>query len=585
MIRKALFLIGALALSLSNVASGQDHSVRIRNLDAALTVNSDGTLYVTERLTIKFTGRVFKIWRDLSVRNKTAEGRSTELDIRGLSVTNESGQWHRIEARARRGAIEVSIWVTPWPVNEDRVVVISYRVTNAIRFFQAGSEKGLLDELYWSVNDRDFPIDNAHVVVALPAGVAPTSAAVYTVYSPLNPFFPDLNAESPPVPADAKIETNGNTVGMSLPGGVPPREVMMVAVDWPAGHVTRPVKAPPGPGISRIQWWPLLIPLLIFLVAFITWHRRGRDPEEGSYAVRYEPVEGMSPAEVGTLVDDSVDAADLTATMVDLAARGFLRIEEIAESRVVGLFKSTDHIIHIIRERPEWAGLKLHESEFLALLSRVARYPDEWLASHAAPGPSSMVRMSSLKYNLNASMTERIYDAIYGSLISSGYYIARPDKIKQLLTGAGLFSVIIGLSLPQLAFRFQSAMVSPVPVIIAAVLTPLILFVFAPIMPARTAAGARAREAALGFKEFLNRVQDQGNGVIPSPEMFERYLPYAIALGGAGHWAKAFEELCREPPKWYVGGTGQFSASSFSSSISTMSSGGASSRIPRPHGR
>jgi hypothetical protein len=182
-----------------------------------------------------------------------------------------------------------------------------------------------------------------------------------------------------------------------------------------------------------------------------------------------------------------------------------------------------------------------------------------------------MLRTSSLKYNLNASMTERIYDAIYGSLISSGYYIARPDKIKNLLIGAGLFSTIIGLALAPLAVRFQSAMVSPVPVTIAAVLTPLILFVFAPIMPARTAAGARAREAALGFKEFLNRVQDPGNTtVIPSPEMFERYLPYAIALGGAGHWAHAFEELCREPPAWYVGGTGRFNTSSFSKSISTI---------------
>lgn len=545
--------------------------MRIRNLDVTLTVNSDGTLDVTERLTIKFTGRWFQIQRDLSLRHQTAEGRASELDIRGLSVTNENGQWHRIVVRPQRGFFEVSIWVTPWPVNEERVVIIRYSVMNAIRFFQAGSEKGLLDELYWSVNDRGIPIDNAHVVVALPAAVTPTSVAVYTVESPLNPFFPALLSERPPVLEDAKIETNGNTVGMSLRRGLAGRDVMTVAVDWPAGHVTRPLKAPPPPGISRIQWWPLLIPLLIFLVAFLTWRRRGRDPEEGSYVVRYEPVEGMSPAELGTIVDDNVDAADLAATMIDLAARGFLRIEEIAERRAVGLFKSTDLIIHIIRERPEWAALKLHEREFLALLARVAKYPDEWLASHAASGASGRVRTSSLKYNLNASMTQPIYDAIYGSLISSGYYIARPDKIKKLLTLAGLFTAVIGISLSQLAFRFPSALVSPVPVTIAAVLTPLILFVFAPIMPARTAAGARAREAALGFKEFLNRVQDPGNTtVIPSPEMFERYLPYAIALGGAGHWAHAFEELCREPPQWYVGGTGRFSASSFSKSISTI---------------
>jgi uncharacterized membrane protein len=111
----------------------------------------------------------------------------------------------------------------------------------------------------------------------------------------------------------------------------------------------------------------------------------------------------------------------------------------------------------------------------------------------------------------------------------------------------------------------------------------VVLFLFALIMPARTVEGARAREATLGFKEFLERVESERyRKMITSPEMFERFLPYAMAFGVADAWAKAFENIYREPPTWYVGGTGQFSASSFSHDINSMSSAMSSSMSSSP---
>ena len=126
-------------------------------------------------------------------------------------------------------------------------------------------------------------------------------------------------------------------------------------------------------------------------------------------------------------------------------------------------------------------------------------------------------------------------------------------------------------------------MLSPIALVVAAVSSTLIMFVFAQIMPARTIAGARAREATLGFKEFLGRVDEERmKKMITSPEMFERFLPYAMAFGVADKWAKAFEDMYRELPTWYVGGSGQFSASSFSHSISDMSTAAASSMSSSP---
>jgi hypothetical protein len=229
-IRRACFLIGALALSLSSVASGQDRAIRIRNWDAVLTVNIDGSLDVTERLSIKFTGRWSRIQRDLSLRPTTAGGRP-ELDIRQVSATDADGQPLRVEAyRGGRykggggsGALHVGIWVTPYPINEDRTVIIRYHVANAIRF----------DELLWSVNDAGYPIDKAHVVVVLPTGVEPARTVVYTRDSDTKYVFSWLNPGAK-VATDARIETNGNTVGISLPRALSAFEIMTIVVGWPS---------------------------------------------------------------------------------------------------------------------------------------------------------------------------------------------------------------------------------------------------------------------------------------------------------------------------------------------------------------
>jgi hypothetical protein len=250
--------------------------------------------------------------------------------------------------------------------------------------------------------------------------------------------------------------------------------------------------------------------------------------------------------------------------------RGFLRVEEITESHLLGLSKSTDYIIHIIRKRSEWTGLKTHEERYLEALSS------------AAPTDGYKVKVSELKNKFYRSLP-KIRDAIYDNLVSSGYYRQRPDKVKGKWVGLAVLVAILGGGLAVLAMKQMWVMISPVALIASTVLSAVIVFVFAQIMPARTTAGARAREAALGFKEFLGRVEEERyKKMIASPDMFERYLPFAMAFGVADNWAKAFEDMYREPPSWYVGGTGQFSAINFASSIGNMSSAAASSMSSSP---
>lgn len=557
---RALLVTLILVVSLAKDASAQDRFIRIRDFGARLIVNTDGSLDVTEHLIIGFSGQWNGIVRDLSLRHNTAQGRATKLDVDVVSITDGAGQPLRVEEERKdngwtRG---LRIWV-PGASNADREVVIRYRVGNAIRFFYADSDVGALDELYWNVtgNSWTMPIDKAHARVVLPSGVTPTQTAVYT-------------GVGGSVATDASIQKSGNEVEFTLGRGLAPYEGMTVGVGWPAGHIaSRPSLARQRLGQAML-WSPLVVPLIVFVLAFRAWQKRGRDPEEGSFVVRYEPVEGTTPAELGTLVDHVAEMRDITATLVDLAVRGFIRIEEITESKFLGLGKSTDYIIHIIRNRSEWTSLKPHEQRYLEGLSS------------AAPRDAYQVKVSELENRFYKALP-KIREAIYDSLVESGYYVHRPDQVKARWIALAVFCAFAGIGLAILITARAWQVVSPFALGAAAVASAVILLVFSRIMPARTVPGARAREAALGFKEFLERVEtERYRKMITSPELFERYLPFAMAFAVEEKWARAFEDIYRDPPTWYVGGTGHFSPGSFASSMGEMSSAASSSMSSSP---
>ena len=93
---------------------------------------------------------------------------------------------------------------------------------------------------------------------------------------------------------------------------------------------------------------------------FALWWYKGRDPDPGmSVAPMYEPPPGISPAEAGTLLDDRIHPRDITSTIVDLAVRGFIKIEETDDKGL--LFHHKDYIFHLLQKRQDWRGLAPHE--------------------------------------------------------------------------------------------------------------------------------------------------------------------------------------------------------------------------------
>jgi uncharacterized membrane protein YgcG len=568
-------LILLLLLALAAPAAGQERSIRIRDFDALLVVSKDGTLDVTERLTIGFTGEWNGINRDLSLRHRTAEGRGAALDVEVGSVTDGDGRKLRVEEESVNDGWgqRLKIWV-PGAQNAERQVVIRYRVANAIRFFYEDSEPGPLDELYWNVTGSkwDMPIDRARGRVVLPAGARPSQHAVYT--GSTGTTLAGSHAES-------RVTERG--LEFAATRALAPYEGVTVAVGWAPGFVeSRPSERERGVR-EAVRLWPLGLPLLVFGLSFRAWRRRGRDPREESIVVRYEPPEAMSPTELGTLIDHEAQMRDVTATLVDLAVRGYVGIEERTEKKLLGLFSSTEFVFFRRRPRADWAALAPHERLYLDALFKHATVAEAgWeevgALEHASgatartAADTEQVALSQLTHKFYTSLPG-IRDAVYESLVERGYYLRRPDQVKNRWMALAALLLFAGVGGAGLVEGMAWGWVSPLALGAGMAVSAVIVFVFSRVMPARTPAGARAREAALGFREFLSRVESERyRRMITSPEMFERFLPHAMAFGVADRWAHAFEELYQEPPQWYRGhGTGHFRATDFSSRMSHMS--------------
>ena len=161
---------------------------------------------------------------------------------------------------------------------------------------------------------------------------------------------------------------------------------------------------------------------------FWLWYTRGRDPEVGSVAVQYEPPQGLTPGEVGTLVDDEAAMRDITATIVDLAVHGFLTIEERPKPHLMGLYSNTEYVFHMKKQPAEWAGAKPHELLLLAALFD--------------NGGRGEVELAQLQNKFYTNLPG-IRSALFDSLMEHGYYIHRPDKVRQGFIAAGAIAGIL----------------------------------------------------------------------------------------------------------------------------------------------
>ena len=507
------FALVILCLSLAIPAFARDW--HIARFESHIYVASDGVTTVNEHIDLVFSGEYHGIYRDIPVEYPGPRGSNYTLFLKVTSVLDGSGHALKYESSTQNSSRHLKIYI-PDAVDTTRSVIISYKVTNAVRWFDGH------DELYWNVtgNDWPVPIDSAAASITFPGNAAGNLRA--------QAFRGAYGSQE----QDATAEVRNNTVVVEANSPLSMRDGLTADVYISKGVLTQPSKG------TQAMWFlrsnPIvLLPLWAFIVMFAFWWTKGRDPKPDiSVAPMYEPPKDMTPAEVGTLIDDVVHPRDITCTMVDLAVKGYLKIEE-TESKVL-LFTHRDYTFHALKPPDTWNALQLHERVML---------------DHMFTGGATEVRLSDLKNQFYVAIPTMKSD-ILAELKGKGMYSVDPESAHAYVL-AGILFTAAPFVLAQV-LGWGSMFDSPGLLIAAGILALIIVFLFARIMTAKSLKGVRTKVEILGFQEFINRVDADRLQRMP-PDTFEKFLPYAMALGIENRWAKAFQGITQNQPTWYVG--------------------------------
>lgn len=522
-------------LALTSAFAAADE--RILSYNSDITVRQDGSLLVTETIRVRAEGEQIRrgIYRDFPTDYQDSFGNEYRVRFEPLGVLrNDSAEDFHMEKIGR--------YMRVYFGSADRFIEhgvhtysFRYEVDRVLGFFTDE------DELYWNVTgiEWSFPIDSASAVVAFDFHIPPEEMQLYAYTGPRGGKGQDYRAT---------VDDSGRAV-FEVTRNLDPFEGLTISVAWPKGLVYEP-------GAFQEATWLLAdnLNLLIVVAGLLaifsyyipTWRNYGKDPQPGVIFTRYRPPDGFSPASLRYIERMGYDDTAMTAAVVSLAVKGYLRIIE----------DDDEHSLLRIDPGENAKPLATGERELYETLFRrrdVVVLDDKY---HESIGAARTAHQNSLSRD----------------------YKNRYFKINGLLN---MPAIVIALISSLFALR-----VSPGPtlmVIAAIVLMVLLLVVFAFLMRRPTGLGRRLLDEVGGFKEYLDIAEkDEMNLRNPpdkTPELFEEYLPFALAMGVEQKWGERFAKVfanLRQPdgrgyqPSWY---SGSWNNSNMKASTAKLSSG------------
>ena len=479
----------------------------VKNFHSEISINRDGTIVVREDIEYDFEyAERHGIYRDIPYNYDFGYKRySIKLDVK--SVTDFNGNPYKYEVSSSGGNIHIRIGDPDTTVTGVRGYRIEYTVRGAIAFLEDH------DELYWNVTGDEWRVS-----------IMRASAEV---------SFDGLASDG--VEAECYTGVRGSTdkecnykitagkVNFLATSSLWAGQGLTIVVGLPKGSIEEPSP------MTKAVWfltdnWYFGLPLLTFFVITYIWSTRGRDPKgKGVITVMYEPPKGLTPAEAGTLIDERADILDITSTIIDLAVRGYLRIEETESTK---FYFFTDRDYRLIKTRdPGQGDLKSHEEKIFSGIFK----------------GREKVLVSDLRDKFYTELPP-IKKALYGELVGKKYFPADPEKVKGIYKWIGIIILILAFVL------FSNFLLK-----ISIALSGLIILISSRYMPRKTREGALRNEELLGFREFIDRAEKDRIEALAKndPTLFDRILPFALVFGLEDKWADAFRDMYREPPSWY----------------------------------
>lgn len=575
-----LSCLGAVFLLATN-ASAQEV---IKNFKSDIWINADASLTVRERITVTAEGNQIKrgIYRDFPTDYKDLHGNNVRVGFT-LENVKRDGQDEPYHTERRSNGVRIyigdkNIFLKPGTYTYS----LTYKTTRQLGFFEG------FDELYWNVtgNGWAFPIEQASGRVHIPNGATILKSAAYTGYQgDQGTLF------------SSRDYSDGIEYYTTSP--LAPNQGLTIAVSWPVGFVTRPTemdKVTNFLGDNRTFAIGCVGLLLLLFYYVVIWSKVGRDPAPGTIIPLFEPPDGYSPAAMRYIRKMGFDNTAFSAAIISLAVKGYLVIEETSKGkyrlskagagtnlspgeRAVGnaLFANRRQSIDL--EQKNHATLRKAKADLKSWLrtefekiyfNKNTKYflPGVGISfailaamiiGAQEPVPALFIAVwltiwTAALYFLFRKVWRAWQDALNGSAMS---------KVGALfLTAFSMpFAIgeFVGLTLFMEITSFSAAAIF--------ILLQIVNATFYHLLKAPTHLGRKMMDAFEGFSEFLSVAEkDRMNFRNPpdrTPELFEKYLPFALALGVEQAWGEQFAgHLGRasiEPenrgyqPAWYHG--------------------------------
>ena len=524
-----VFAVGFMPLVGSSEAAAADGEGHVTRYKVDLQVRRDGVLDVQERITYAFASTGHGIERFIPVRSRYDDTYDRIIKIDHVVVTSSTGAPVDLSRRNQGDYLRLRIGDPDLVVWGEQSYLIHYTVKGALDAFTEH------DQVSWNaIGDRwDTPIGSATVIVSGPQ-LARVTCLHGRAGSDRSCGFEDF-AESVdgfvrrvsfgPVGLDAN---EGMTVVVELPKGLIKVPAPVLVERWSVARAFTVTPLTGGTAVLLLLLGGAVVMLLV---------RRGRDEtavsrlaggvasggQSTSVPVDWHAIGEMRPGLVGTLVDERANLTDVTATIIDLAVRGHMRIEEVPSGGFRG-----ERDWRLVRLDRSGEGLLPYEQRLLDALCRT----------------DQSVRLVELKDREDFhDQLRQVRSSLYEEVVRRGWYRVGPDRTRLMWHGIGAAAVAVTIGIGVALAIFTSYGLVGVALVVPAVG----LLAGARVMPVRTAAGSAALQQVLALRRYLDTVEAQQLRWEDSHGLFSQLMPYAVIFGQAQRWVAAFRPLATAP--------------------------------------
>lgn len=570
--------IGCFSLGESLRAQGVPDTAneRITDFRSEIYVHVNGKITVTENIFVLAAGDQIKrgIYRDIPLVRMN-EARFYDVDDITVVRVQLDGRAAPYRTEELSGAIRIYVGdPTRLLPHGEHSFSITYTMTNQIAHGSA------IDELYWNVtgNDWQFLIEKATARVHLPYDASILDLSVYT-----GPKGSKVGRGS--VVSEAGSLAVVNTINTMVPG-----DGMTVAISWPSGHVLRPTVVD-----NNLKFLVdnkgIFLGILLFaaqLAYFIwAWRGFGKDPKGPTVVPRFEPPTGLSAAEVGFLWREAKGSEGYTTKafaviLTSLAVKKFLSItvtgkEEYSVSGMRGEYNSLPDdeltVLNSLLRQDNASEITIgreYRKEVQSARSFIGKRYNSNKRSHYFVRNEQQWRIGCFIGVLVVAaviMLDPLHGAssietMIGTAIGSGFFIVAAALIFNVfrsiwaaLRGSGdiradklvkLVFICAAMMAPVLTFGFLLVTsISPIALVlpIVAVVTCCLFHIW---LEVPTSGFLKVRAEIEGYRRYLtvaeeDRLNFRSSEMVDAIDLFEKHLPYAMALDAEGVWTERLQ--------------------------------------------